>query len=105
MTGRRESEVLAGVLSYLSTRKDMYCWRQNTGGSRFGSTYVKFGTKGAADIQCIQAPTGRFVAIEVKRQFGGRVSKDQEAWGQAVEAKGGRYIVARSVDDVEKALR
>lgn len=103
-TGRKENEVMAGVLAYLSLRKDCMCWRANTGGAKFGGFYVKFGIRGAADIQCVQAPTGRFIGIEIKRELGGKVSKDQEAWGQAVEERGGLYIVARSVEAVERGL-
>jgi hypothetical protein len=104
MTGRKESVVQAGVLAYLYLRKDCICWRSNTGGVKFGNAYVKFGLRGAADIQCVQAPTGRFIGIECKREIGGRLSKDQETWGQNVEIHGGLYVVARDVAAVERAL-
>lgn len=103
-TNRLEAEVQAGVLAYLSLRRDCFCWRANTGGVKYGQQYVKYGLPGAADIQCLQGPNGRFIGIECKRELGGRVSADQEAWGRAVESAGGLYIVARSVEVVHRLL-
>lgn len=103
--GRLESQVQAGVLAYLSIRNDIIFWRQNTGAVSYGpGMYVKFGLPGAADIQGIQGPSGRFVGIEVKREIGGRVSILQEAWGRAIESAGGLYVVARDVETVALAL-
>lgn len=102
--GRSEREVSAGVMAYLSLRQDCFCFRANTGAAKFGGYFVSFGLPGAADIQCVQGPTGRFVGIELKRELGGKVSGDQERWGAAVESAGGLYIVARDVDTVARAL-
>ena len=65
---------------------------------------MRNGIRGASDILCVQGPMGRFVGIEVKRELGGRVSADQEKWGQAVESAGGLYIVARDVEAVARGL-
>jgi len=51
---------------------------------------------GSADIICCVAPTGRFVALEVKRPTG-RVSEAQTLWMAAVEKHGGGAVVVRSV--------
>jgi len=102
--GRLERQVQTGVLAYLSIRKDIIFWRQNVGAVKFDDFFVRFGLRGAADIQGIQGPTGRFFGIECKREIGGKVSQEQENWGQNVENAGGLYIVARSVEAVEKAL-
>lgn len=102
--GRKESTVQAGVVAYLAFRPDCGCWRNNTGAARFGNAYVKFSIEGAADILCVQAPTGRLVGIETKREIGGILSDAQRWWGEMLEAHGGKYIVARSIEDVEQGL-
>ena len=102
---RREVEVQAGGLGFLARRGGCFFWRNNSGvfSPRPGS-FVRAGIKGAADILCVLAPAGRLAGIECKREVGGRVSPAQKAWGEALEAVGGLYVVARSVDDVAKAL-
>lgn len=102
-TNRKESEVLGGVLGYLSTRGDFYCWRQGNFAGSLPGGYMH-ATKGVADILGVLSPTGKFVAIEVKREIGGKVSASQLAWGANVIAAGGVYVVARSIADVEAAL-
>ena len=104
-TGRRESEVQAGIMAYLSTRSDFYCWRANTSaGIAQSGQFMRSGMPGAADIQGVLAPIGHFVGIEVKRESGGKLSDDQKRWGENVARHGGIYIVARSIADVEDAL-
>ena len=102
--GRLESEVSAGVQAYLALRGDCLCWRVNVGAAKFGGFFVKFGLRGQADIQCVQAPNGRFIGVELKREIGGKLSGDQERWGAAVESAGGLYVVARDVDAVARVL-
>jgi hypothetical protein len=102
--GRLESDVKAGVIAYLSIRQDLFFWRANTGAANFNGYYVQFGLKGAADIQGVQGPNGRFFGIETKREIGGRVSGDQERWGAAVVSAGGIYVVSRDVAVVAAAL-
>ncbi len=103
--GRRESEVMSGVMAYLSIRKDCDCWRQNTsaGIARSGQ-FMRSGQPGASDILCIQAPTGRMVGIECKREVGGKLSSEQELWGANLERFGGLYIVARDIEVVAERL-
>ena len=62
---------------------------------------VQFGTAGQADIMVIKG--GMMLAIEVKTPKG-RQSLAQAAWQRALEAAGGVYVVARSVDDAVAAL-
>ena len=54
--------------------------------------------KGIADLYALK--DGRHVWIEVKTEKG-RLSEYQEKFKRDVTAHGGRYIVARSVEDVE----
>ena len=58
--------------------------------------------KGIADLVAMK--DGLTVWIEVKTPKG-RLSKYQEQFRDDVLAHGGTYIVARSVDDVERVLR
>lgn len=103
--GALEKQVQAKVIAYLELyRKDFFWWRANTGGAQFGNSHVRFGLPGASDIQGLLAPSGRFVGIECKREFGGRVSEDQEIWGHNVVAAGGIYIVAPALEAVIEGL-
>lgn len=102
--GRLEREVQAVVLGYLSFRADFFFWRANTGVAQFGKSFVKYGLPGAPDIQGVQAPSGRFVGIELKREQGGAWSPDQRRWAANCEAHGGIYILATCVHDVVAGL-
>ncbi|MGB9886737.1 MAG: VRR-NUC domain-containing protein [Moorellales bacterium] len=57
--------------------------------------------RGLADLTAVK--DGWVVWIEVKVP-GGRQSKYQEEFQRQIEAHGGTYILARSVEDVERAL-
>lgn len=114
-TNRRESAVKAAIHAYLDTRTDLYFWRANTGGAKFDNFFVKFNESGVSDFLGLQAMfvenkfggtvfVGRFVAIEAKREKGGTQSDDQKRFQANVEAHGGLYVIARSVDEVAKAL-
>ena len=58
---------------------------------------------GWPDFICI-LPGGRFCGIELKTDKG-RLSPAQEAFQAACDEAGGLYIVCRSVDQVDFALR
>jgi hypothetical protein len=47
---------------------------------------------------------GVFVGIEVKRPSAPGLRPDQEKWKRRIEASGGIFIEARSIDDVIEAL-
>lgn len=65
-----------------------------------GSEYVPAGTP---DILC--CVKGRFVAIEVKKPKGGRVSALQKLKLKLIEEAGGVSIVAKDVSDVQERLK
>ena len=105
MTNRRESQVLAGVLAYLETRGDFMFWRQNTSaGYAPSGQFMRSNMRGVADIVGVLAPTGRFIAIEAKREVGGRSSEDQVRFQKNVEAHGGLYVLANGIQSVVDAL-
>lgn len=64
---------------------------------------MSFGKVGSADILGILKPSGRFLAIEVKKP-GGKPSEEQIAFLCAIRDAGGVAIVAQSLDDVRKVL-
>ena len=55
------------------------------------------GTPGSPDIVCVIE--GQFVGIEVKDEKG-KLNPNQVAFKERLEAAGGKYVLARSVDDV-----
>lgn len=101
------------LLLRFGARPDLRIWRQNTGQAWQPNTPqaraalkrlvdsmpgqfrpVQYGTPGAADVQGVLAPAGRFVAIEVKAERG-RLAEAQERWGAMVTKHGGLYVVAK----------
>jgi hypothetical protein len=63
--------------------------------------FVRFGAVGAPDIICVIK--GQYVGIEVKAPTG-KQSDHQKAFQQALEAAGGRYVLAYSLDDAIRQL-
>jgi hypothetical protein len=68
------------------------------------------GTPGSPDIMGI-LPGGRFIGVECKQPLGprggdshSRQSPEQEAWQDECEKAGGLYVLARSSEDVERAI-
>lgn len=102
-----EAQIQQQILLALGGRHDCRVWRNNVGAARTqDGRVVRFGTKGQADILgVLRLPTGTglFVAIEVKSARG-RLRPEQRAWGAMVQAMGGLYIVARSVEDAVHAV-
>ena len=62
---------------------------------------IKIGTKGMADICGIH--NGRMVQIECK-VGADRQRPEQLSWQTMIERFGGIYILARSIEDVERGL-
>lgn len=79
-------------------------WKNNTGVARSaaGGAFA-FGLPGSADIVGCIPPCGRFLAVECKTGRG-EPSEQQGKFGQAVEERGGLYVVARSVEDAVAAV-
>lgn len=65
---------------------------------------VKFGLcPGSADLIGWLAPSGRFLAIEVKAGRD-KMSENQQNWRAVLEAGGGLYFVARDVPECIAAI-
>jgi hypothetical protein len=101
-----ESDVLVAVLEALELLRQQgkvgRFWRQNTGAHQIDGRYVRYGTPGCPDILG-WLKNGRFMCIEIKRP-GGELTPDQAAFLANAEKDGCFALVARSVDDVWKAL-
>ncbi|MCC7015028.1 MAG: hypothetical protein IT454_20865 [Planctomycetes bacterium] len=99
-----ESDLLANILLTFGSRPGLRIWRSNVLVARDQSgRVVRAGVKGQADISGILAPSGRRIEIECKTAAG-RQSPEQRRWQAMIEKYGGIYVLARSVDDVERAL-
>lgn len=59
--------------------------------------------RGTADILGLKLGSGQLIAIEVKTPKG-KVSEDQKEFLKKIESFGGIALVARSLDDVIKAM-
>lgn len=85
----------------------MFFYRNNSGAFVFPETatherrFFKAGVVGAPDIVYVEK--GQYVGIEVKAPKG-KQSDNQKEFQRQLEAAGGRYILAYSVDDVDGAL-
>lgn len=99
-----EQAIQKQILDYLRFRK-ILAWKNPSVGVyvRARNTYIPSTNRGSADILGI-LPGGRLIAVEVKKSSG-RLSSHQELWLDQVRAAGALTVVARSVEDVERALQ
>lgn len=107
-----EGKIQKEILTFLK-RKGVFCWRNNNGAlydkninNGFGGYRSNpYALPGVADILGIMPDqTGRFLAIEVKGPKG-RQSSAQILFERRVKSLGGVYILAKSVEDVNKVLK
>jgi len=96
--------LVADIMLAFGARSDLRLWQQNTGAAiTQKGALVRFGVKGQADISGLRRPTGQRIEIEVKTGSA-TTSAAQRKYRAMIEAMGGLYVVARSVDDVARAL-
>lgn len=104
----READVLSAVLQALAMHPRVaWAHRFNTAAGKLvrksgHSQFMRFGFPGCPDV-IGQLRDGRFLACEVKRPSG-QTTPEQEAFLDCVRANGGVALVARSVDDLIRAL-
>lgn len=98
-----ETDLQSAILAALKADPRGHFTRNNVGGRRGGRRRFGHGT-GSADIVGLIAPSGRFVALEVKAPKGEQ-SAAQVAWQADVERLGGFYAVVRSVQEALDAVR
>lgn len=105
-----ESILQARIRIALGMDPTLVLWRNTVGMSTHfdprtnRTTSQRFGLAvGSADLVGILAPSGRFVALEVKTPTG-RVRPEQSTWLALVRSRGGFAAVVRSVDDALAAI-
>lgn len=96
-----EADTQRAILDYLALKR-IFHYRNNSGAfaDKAGHFY-RFGAVGSPDIVCVV--DGQYIGIEVKAPKG-KQSDNQREFQRRLEAVGGRYILARSLDDVIAAL-
>jgi hypothetical protein len=99
-----EKELQKLILDYLAVKR-IFHYRNNSGVMfseyKGKKRMVRFGTTGSPDIIVVQ--NGIYVGIEVKNATSVQ-NEAQVDFQQALEKAGGRYILARSLDDVIQNL-
>jgi hypothetical protein len=96
-----ESAVLRACREYLLLRGH-FVYRANNGAgmTESGRFFRAHEIKGVPDLEgCTK--DGRFLGVECK-SVRGRQTPEQKAFGEAVRTRGGVYVVARRVEDLEK---
>jgi len=101
----KESYIQSQILDYLKYR-GVFCWRNNTGATTYQrkdgrKQFLRYGATGSPDI--IGIFRGKFLGIEVKNKLG-KVTNSQRLFLDRIKAEGGIALVARSTEDVERAL-
>jgi hypothetical protein len=98
----RERDVQNQIIRMFGSRSDMRIWRANTGVARHQTRTVRCGVPGQADLTGI-LPGGTRLEIEVKSPTGHQSPK-QRNYEAMIRRFGGVYVLARSVDDVWRAI-
>lgn len=94
-------------LQYLENQGKLIYIKNNSGAIKtqaFGqkSSFIRFGKKGSPDF-FIFLPAGQVLHMEVKNEKG-RQNDNQLNYQQKIENLGHRYVIVRSIDDVEALL-
>jgi hypothetical protein len=96
----KESDLQRQILDYLVLKR-IFHYRNNS--SSFVDSqkhFYRFGAVGSPNIVCVIK--GQYLGIEVKAPKG-KQSEHQKAFQQALEAAGGRYVLAYSLDYVMRS--
>lgn len=107
MRDLREADILRICLRWLQLQ-GVYCWRQNQGAARGVShgkqRFFRFaGAAGISDLVGLLRPSGRFLAVEVKRP-GRPLTPEQEAFLATVRDSGGVALCVHNLEELQKAL-
>lgn len=98
-----EGELQKYCIGRLLAHPDVWGWRNNTGVSRRGKRFIRYGYPGSADFIGLLS-NGRFLAVEFKSENGDQ-SEDQEKFEKKIKEKGGVYMLISSMDEFEKFYR
>jgi hypothetical protein len=97
-----ESDVMKDTDQVLSARH-IFHWRNNTGVTRIGKRFIRFGYPGSSDWLGI-CPDGRFLAVECKRPRDGRLTSKQQDFLDCIRRYGGVALVVTGVNDLLEKL-
>jgi hypothetical protein len=121
-TTASEAEISRAIMDYLAARH-VFAMRMNSGtriGSYKGKNWaIHMHEPGTADILAFptrhsrQIRNGKFMTVPIPgiplwievKDATGKQSEIQKSFQAQVESHGHQYIVARSIEDVEEALR
>ena len=101
---RPEAAALIEVLKALRNHPAVaWCERQNSGATKVGGRFIRFGWRGCSDI-IGQLKDGRLMACEVKAPKG-KLRDEQRLFINQVNHAGGVAFMARNYLDVQEALQ
>jgi hypothetical protein len=99
-----ERDVQQAIRLALGRLPDVVLWRNSTGVARPNDRVVRYGLcVGSSDLIGLLAPSGRFLALEVKTAAG-RTSLEQDQFLALVRRRGGFACVVRSVAEALAAI-
>ena len=100
----KEKDLLKLISDYLIAKKYLF-YRQNSGAfvNKQGSFYKFASISGLPDLVVILPPNGQYVAVELKAGKN-KLSNNQIFFGEKLVEAGGKYIVARSLEDLIREL-
>jgi hypothetical protein len=96
----KESDIQATILAWLAAKR-IFHYRQNSGAVQTETRFFRFGAVGSPDIVAVIA--GKYIGIEVKSPRGSQSPAQREFEGR-LRMAGGTYVLARSLEDVERAI-
>jgi hypothetical protein len=94
----KESDIQRQILDYLAI-KGVFAYRNNSGALR---RFFRAGVLGGPDVVC--GIDGRYIGIEVKAPKG-KQSDHQKEFQKNLEAAGGKYVLAYSLDDIMHSIK
>ena len=100
--GQLESSVLHDCMRVMK-RRGIFFWRQNTGAFKVDNRFFRSSIAGVSDIIGV-LPDGRFIAVECKREIGGRVSEKQQRFIDNVNNNNGLALVVHSAYELQCEL-
>ncbi len=103
-SNKSHKQLVASILALLDA-KGIPATESDTGAVFMGGKPIKraSGRRGWPDVSAIVPPYGRFVGFEAKTGDG-VLRPDQKAVKREIEAVGGLYVVARTLQDVLTVL-
>lgn len=105
MTKKREAQLQAEIRLAIGRMPDVRLWRNNSGFLDGAITKIRVGlATGSSDLIGILAPSGRFIALEIKTPKG-RETEEQKQWQAIIRRFGGFACVVRSVQEAEDAIQ